>query len=64
VSVGVATINKDTEDDLSIDDFIRCADNALYEAKRRGRGRTVVEPCASQANGTCRAPCPEMGCRA
>jgi diguanylate cyclase (GGDEF)-like protein len=62
VSAGVATINKDTEEDLSLEEFIRRADNALYEAKRRGRGRTVVQPCFSQANGTCRAPCPEMGC--
>ncbi len=62
VSIGVATINKDTGDDLSLEEFIRRADNALYEAKRRGRGRSVVEPCASQANGACRSPCPEMAC--
>lgn len=62
VSVGVATINKDTDEDLSIEEFIRRADGALYEAKRRGRGRTIVHPCTSQSNGTCRAPCPELGC--
>lgn len=62
VSIGVATINKDTEEELSLEEFIRRADDALYEAKRRGRGRTIVQPCASQANGTCRSPCPEAAC--
>lgn len=62
VSIGVAAINKDTDDELSLEEFIRRADDALYEAKRRGRGRHVVETCASQANGTCRSPCPAMAC--
>jgi diguanylate cyclase (GGDEF)-like protein len=59
VSVGIATIDRNTGENLSLDEFIRRADSALYEAKRRGRGRAVVQPCASQANGTCRTPCPE-----
>lgn len=62
VSVGVATINKDTDEELSLEEFIRRADDALYEAKRRGRGRIIVHPCASQANGACCSPCPETAC--
>lgn len=63
VSAGIATVNKDTPENLSLEEFIRRADNALYEAKRRGRGRAVVESCAAQAGGTCQPSCPEMaGC--
>lgn len=62
VSIGVTTINKGTEEELSLEEFIRRADNALYEAKRRGRGRAIVQLCASQASGKCCSPCPETAC--
>jgi two-component system cell cycle response regulator len=43
VSIGITTINADTPDDLSLEEFIHRADNALYEAKHRGRGQAVVD---------------------
>lgn len=48
VSIGITAINKETEDELTLEEFIHRADNALYEAKRRGRGRAVVDLCAMQ----------------
>jgi len=43
VSIGITSINVDTLGGLTLEEFIRRADHALYEAKHRGRGRTVVE---------------------
>jgi len=62
VSIGITSIRQDTSDNLTLEEFIRRADNALYEAKRRGRGQTVVDLCASQSKGKCLMPCPEMAC--
>jgi diguanylate cyclase (GGDEF)-like protein len=62
VSIGVATVNEDTDDSLSLDDFIRSADSALYEAKRQGRGQAKIDQCASQREGGCHAGCPGMSC--
>lgn len=45
VSIGIATIDKNTPADFTVDDFINKADSALYEAKRLGRGRAVVSQC-------------------
>lgn len=45
VSIGIATIDQQTRDDLTLEYFIQQADNALYEAKHGGRGRTVVAQC-------------------
>jgi diguanylate cyclase (GGDEF)-like protein len=58
VSIGITAINPDTPDGLSLEEFIRRADNALYEAKRSGRGRTVVELCPLPDGSNCRFPCP------
>lgn len=53
VSIGIATINQDTQNDLSLEEFIRRADNALYEAKHRGRGQVVSHFCMSQSKRQC-----------
>ena len=59
VSIGITSIRRDTPNDLSLEEFIRRADKALYEAKRRGRGQAVVDVCQSWLNGACQSPCPE-----
>ena len=60
VSIGITAINNGTPDELTLEEFIHRADNALYEAKHRGRGQAVVDLCFSQSKGKCRFPCPEM----
>ena len=60
VSIGITAINANTPDTLTLEEFIRRTDDALYQAKRQGRGRAIVEICPSQANGLCVSPCPEM----
>ncbi|MDP2402141.1 MAG: GGDEF domain-containing protein [Actinomycetota bacterium] len=60
VSIGITAMDSRTPDSLTLEGFIRRADDALYEAKRRGRGQAVVEVCATQSKGKCKAPCPEM----
>lgn len=53
VSIGISSINTETRDDLTLEGFIRHADNALYEAKRRGRGQAVVELGTLQSGTEC-----------
>ena len=60
VSVGITAIHSNTPDTLTLEEFIRRADDALYQAKRQGRGRAIVEICSSQSSGLCTSPCPEM----
>lgn len=60
VSIGITAINRDTPDDLTLEAFIRHADNALYEAKHRGRGRAVVDVCSMPDNGDCKSICPRL----
>lgn len=62
VSIGITTIDSKTPDALTLEEFIRRADDALYEAKRRGRGQAIVDVCTLQASGKCRSPCPEIAC--
>ena len=62
VSIGVASVNRNTPDDLTLEEFIRRADDALYEAKHRGRGQSVIDSCKAWLNGNCQAPCPEAVC--
>lgn len=57
VSIGITAINRETPDGLSLEEFIHRADNALYEAKRSGRGRAVVELCPLPDSSDCRFPC-------
>jgi len=58
VSIGISTINRSTLDGYTVEEFIHNADNALYEAKRSGRGRAVVDLCASRDSSNCQFPCP------
>lgn len=57
VSIGITDINPDTPDWLTLEEFIRRADRALYEAKHRGRGRIMVDLCMSPGE-ECMLPCP------
>jgi len=59
VSIGITSVNRGTADALSLEEFIRCADNALYKAKHRGRGCAVVDVCKSSMDGNCQFPCTE-----
>ena len=60
VSIGITAIHSHTQDTLTLEEFIRRADDALYEAKHQGRDRAIVEICPSQSKGLCTSPCPEM----
>lgn len=53
ISIGIATINQDTQDNLTLEEFIGRADKALYEAKHRGRGQVMSHFCMSQAKLQC-----------
>jgi len=52
VSIGITAIDKETPDDLTLEEFIHRADAALYEAKHRGRGQAVVDVCSSRSKGS------------
>lgn len=58
-SVGIATIDRNTPDNFTLENFIHAADSALYEAKRRGRGRAVVAHCSNMDSRMCGANCRE-----
>lgn len=57
VSIGIATLNQQTLDTLTLEEFNRQADNALYEAKHRGRGQIVSHFCLSRQERQCQFPC-------
>jgi len=59
VSIGITAINKETSDNLTLEEFIHRADSALYEAKHRGRGQAVVDLCSSRSKAECQSRCPE-----
>ena len=56
VSIGIANINQDTQDDLTLEEFIHRADNALYEAKNRGRGQIMSHPACHSRSGNATSP--------
>lgn len=45
VSIGIASLSAAEPGERDLQKFIRRADDALYEAKRTGRGRVVVDTC-------------------
>ena len=57
VSVGIATIDVRTPDEMTLEKFINMADTALYDAKRRGRGRAVVGMCSRSDTQFCLSGC-------
>lgn len=60
VSIGISTIREDTPNNLTLEEFIHKADDALYSAKHRGRGRVVVDRCPLDDNSGCGSFCQEM----
>lgn len=54
VSIGIASINMKTPDAMDLESFVRQADDALYQAKRTGRGRVV---CSAERQGDCKGQC-------
>jgi diguanylate cyclase (GGDEF)-like protein len=60
VSIGVATLKHSQAGDFDLPGFIKQADDALYEAKRAGRGRVVVSGCSAPGGGGCTFFCPKL----
>ena len=52
VSIGIASISADEPCRSELSQFIRRADEALYEAKRTGRGRIIMDTCHADGSVT------------
>jgi len=59
VSAGIATLTPAQAADVGLPDFIKLADDALYEAKRAGRGRVLVNNRLAGDVG-CIYSCPKL----
>jgi diguanylate cyclase (GGDEF)-like protein len=57
VSIGIASLAPGNANPPELADFIHTADAALYEAKRAGRGRVVVNGCPPPAGTGCTQFC-------
>lgn len=59
VSIGIACLSAELNCTTSVQDFIKRADDALYEAKHAGRGRAIVSRCEPDGNAGWEAFLPE-----
>jgi two-component system cell cycle response regulator len=57
VSIGIATISRNSHPNEAPEGFFRRADDALYRAKRAGRGRVVADRCCEDRTEGCNIHC-------
>ncbi len=57
VSIGITTVSPQRYPDDTLKRFINRADNALYAAKRAGRGQVVMDRCRASSQKGCHAFC-------
>jgi len=43
ISIGVVQYHRDNDDDESLENFVKRADEKMYDAKRAGKNRVVAE---------------------
>lgn len=59
VSIGIISISAEHNHCSDVQDFIKHADDALYQAKNAGRGRAVLSTCAVDGSSSWEAFLPE-----